>query len=747
MKTDNIQNELYEMTDALLDSQQQVKLRVGGTSMFPFLKHGDIITISKCSISELRIGDVVVFKTDGKWIAHRLLKIILKNNKTFLLTKGDTCRFKDPLFAEEQYAGKVISFERKLKEKKTDASLLSFISIFIARFSVLLSPFFMYNVWFRLKVKNAIASVKNIFFSLKFISKKSKRLTFINIVIAAFQGILPFLIIYLIKWLIDGITTAGANPDKDAAIRSVVVIILITGGVFLISSVLTILSGEFRERLSQSVSLYIYELLQEKHINLDMAYLEDSSSQDKIHRAVNEAGFRPIKMVSESFAALQSMISWIFIAVMLLTIHWTVFLLILFAVIPGILVRIRFAKKLYTLNKASSKKEREAYYYNRILTGLPFAKELRLFGLGILFKSKFNFIQRNLHQQKNKILRKRAVADIAAQTFAVAITFLSFAIVSVMAIRGKLSVGTVVLFFLVFQRGFGVLKEFFQSIAGLYEDNVFLSDFFEFLKLPALTKLPEVPEKLKPLATEINISNVSFQYPSSQRQALNGISIKIPAGKTVALVGPNGSGKTTIVKLLCGFYTANSGKILFDEQDISLVNPQEIRKQITAVFQDFALYNMTAAENIFLGNIADNVSPEHIKQAAANAGIADILEKLPGGYNTMIGNLFEKGEELSIGQWQKLAIARAFYRNSDILFMDEPSSALDAVTELQILQNLKSLAKNKTVLIISHRLSTIKWADIIYVMEQGSVTEQGSHNELMELKGRYYQMFEQSKNN
>jgi len=746
MKTENFQSELYELTDDLLDSQQQVNLRVGGMSMFPFLKHGDIITIRKCSINELRIGDVVVFKTAEKWIAHRLLKIITKENKIFLLTKGDTCRFKDPLFAEEQYVGKVISYKRKSKEKKLDSSLLLFFSVFIARLSRLLTPFFIWNAWIRMKLKSATASVKNIFFSLKFISKKSKRLTSINFLIAALQGILPFLIIFLIKWLIDGITMAGLNPDKDAAIHSVIIIIIITGGVFLLSSVLTILSGEYRERLSQSVSLYIYELLQKKHINLDMAYLEDSSSQDKIHRAVSEAGFRPIKMVSESFAALQSMISWIFIAVMLLTIHWTVFLLILFAVVPGILVRLRFAKKLYNLNKANSKKEREAYYYNRILTGLPFAKELRLFGLGILFKSKFNFIQKNLHQQKNKILRRRAVADISAQTFAVAITFLSFAIVSVMAIKGTLSVGTVVLFFLIFQRGFSVLKDFFQSIAGLYEDNVFLDDFFEFLKLPALTKVPDAPEKLKPLGTEINIDNVSFQYPSSQRKALNEISIKIPAGKTVALVGPNGSGKTTIVKLLCGFYTANTGKILFDDQDISLVNAEEIRKQITAVFQDFALYNMTAAENIFLGNIANNVSPEQIKQAAKNAGIDDVLEKLPNSYNTMIGNLFEKGEELSIGQWQKMAIARAFYRNSDILFMDEPSSALDAETELLILQNLKSLAKNKTVLIISHRLSTIKWADIIYVMEQGSVTEQGSHNELMALKGKYYQMFEQSRN-
>ncbi|NTW33564.1 MAG: ABC transporter ATP-binding protein [Bacteroidetes bacterium] len=350
-----------------------------------------------------------------------------------------------------------------------------------------------------------------------------------------------------------------------------------------------------------------------------------------------------------------------------------------------------------------------------------------------------------MHKQKNVLLRKRAIADIFAQIFAVTFIFFSFAYVTHLAVTGAISIGTVVLFFFIFQRGFTILKEFFQSIAGLYEDNVFLSDFFDFLKLPVLHKTSSTSEKINPLQKSIVIDKVSFQYPSSKRKALDSISIEIPAGKTVALVGPNGSGKTTMIKLLCGFYSPDNGKILFDDKDISIINPNETRKQITAVFQDFALYNMTALENIFLGDISNTSSPDKIKQAAKNAGIDDIIEKLPLGYNNIIGNLFKKGEELSIGQWQKMAIARAFYRNSSILFMDEPSSALDAVTEFQILQNLKSLSKDKTVLIISHRFSTIQWADIIYVLDYGKVVEQGNHEQLMTLRGKYFDMYETSR--
>ncbi|MHB9142152.1 MAG: ATP-binding cassette domain-containing protein, partial [Paludibacter sp.] len=262
-----------------------------------------------------------------------------------------------------------------------------------------------------------------------------------------------------------------------------------------------------------------------------------------------------------------------------------------------------------------------------------------------------------------------------------------------------------------------------------------------FLNMPTKSNAQKNVQSHFSLKKEIKIENVSFRYESSKREALKSVNINIPAGKTVAFVGANGSGKTTLIKLLCGFYQPDSGKILFDGIDATQIGQTTVCENITAVFQDFALYNIFALENIGLGNIQTPIDLEKVKKAAKAAGIEEIIEHLPNGYNTLLGNLFNGGEELSIGQWQKMAIARAFYRDSPLILMDEPSSALDAASELQIINSLKKLSRNKTAVIISHRLTTVQWADLIYVFDEGEVLESGNHQELLALKGKYYSLF------
>ncbi len=751
MQTDELFSELYELSEELLTSDHNIKLRVGGWSMYPFSRNGDIIVFNKCKSSELKIGDIVIFKTEKKWIAHRLIKIVTKDAHTIYITKGDACKHKDPPFSEEKLLGKATSYSHNGKVKNLESLFYKTVGKLMVQFSWLFTPIITTLLLLKKIRSKGFKILSGVWKSLLFISRRSRKKTFFNLILAVFQGLLPFVIIYLFKWVIDDLwqidhfTRANLVADKSQAFDKLIMLIIASGLVFLANSLITIINTESRERLSQSISLYIYDLLHKKHITLDMSCLEDSGQQNKIHRAVQEAGFRPLKMVTESLAILTSGVSCVFVFAMLLTVHWSVALLILVAVLPGFFVRFKFAAKLYQLNRSNSTKEREAYYYNRIITGLPFAKELRLFKLGNLFKTRFNNVQVYLHNRKNSLMRKKVIADILAQVFAVSLIFFSFGLVSWFAVKGSITIGTVVLFFLVFQRGFSVLKDLFNSVAGICEDNVFLQDFFDFLEMPSTNNVTDQAQNVRTLHKGISIEDVSFHYPSSQRKALENISLEIPAGKTVALVGANGSGKTTLVKLLCSFYKPDSGTILFDGANISETDPDEIRSQITAVFQDFALFNMSASENIWLGNSDGDINLNEIKKSAQNAGIADVLENLPDGYNNMLGNLFDKGEELSIGQWQKIAIARAFYRNSPILFMDEPSSALDAETELHLLQNLKMLAKNKTVLIISHRFSTIKWADMIYVLDKGKIIEKGNHEQLMQMKGKYSSMFEQSR--
>ena len=303
--------------------------------------------------------------------------------------------------------------------------------------------------------------------------------------------------------------------------------------------------------------------------------------------------------------------------------------------------------------------------------------------------------------------------------------------------QGTLTVGAVVLFFFAFQRGYSTLNDFFRSVTALMEDNTFLQDLIDFLKIPE-KKNTVVVDKPFALTHEILFDRVSFRYENSQRDALKDVTLRIPAGKTVALVGENGSGKTTLVKLLCGFYNPDEGKIQIDGVDARRIGQRTICENAAAVFQDFALYQVSAMQNILLGDVHKNADPEKAREAATAAGIDVTLENLPHGYQTLLGNLFEGSEELSIGQWQKMAIARAFYRNAPLLLMDEPSSALDAASESQLIARLKELSSNKTSLIISHRLSTVQWADCIYLLDKGEVAEQGTHAELMLKKRKYY---------
>jgi ATP-binding cassette subfamily B protein len=740
MEPETLFSEIYSLTDQLLSSHQDVSLRVGGYSMYPALKPGDIITIRHISAEDVEVGDIIIYRTEKKWIAHRIKQVnFIYDDKEFI-TQGDSCKKQDIPVPAINIIGKVISFTRKGKLKIIQ-NVNGGQGKLILPYSPLKGYFIKLRIMFILLIKKIIKHNLSIYKNLLFLTLKSKKIFRLNLLFSILLSILPLLIIYLIKWLVDYIKVLKIPGENSQNYYSVYFIIGLIAMAFLIHTILTIFNRIVHEKLSQSVSLYIFGLLHQKYTSLDMEYLDDAAMQDKIHKATQEAGIRPNKMVDQYLIIWQSLVSWIFITVFLFTIHWSVFFIILIAVIPGFWFRIKYSRELYHFSKANNKKEREAFYYNRILTGSQFAKEVRLFNFSYFFISRFKSIQNDIHNKKNQLNRKQVLSDILSQIFAVILIFLSFGLVAYMAINGLLTIGTVILFFLIFQRGYAVMKDLFQSFAGLIEDNVFFQDFLDFLDLASLQKFADTQKLIDFQPKNILFENVSFKYPSSKRNALHSVSIEIPKGKTIALVGANGSGKTTLIKLLCGFYVPQKGRILFDDTDISLISPENLRKQITAVFQDFALYNLTAMENIFLGDISKPLSKDEIIKAARNAGIDDVLEKLPLSYQTMLGNLFEKGEDLSIGQWQKMALARAFYRNSPVLLLDEPSSTLDSETENILLQNLRLLAHNKTVVIVSHRFSTIRWADIIYVMEKGEIVESGVHDDLINQKGRYFEMY------
>ena len=738
MKDDPLNNQLLDLAETLLENNNSISFSMKGFSMYPTLKEGDVGLVEKCSTEGLKTGDIVIFKSGENLVCHRLIKIEYKNGSRIFTAKGDKNTFVDKPFTAEKFVGKLVSFQRNNKTINANDSKMKFRNFVSTHFSKVLIPCFNIKLQFVGYLKKAKSELKLMQNNLKIVTKNSGRIIFANAVIAILQGVLPFLVIVCIKLLIDQLT--GFTSQNQSQQSYFIGLLIITALVFLFNGILSEIRGYFSEKLSQSVIRGIYEKLHAKHSTLDLSYYENPAEQDKIHRAVQEASYRPVKIINELLSGLRSVAAGLFMISIFLTIKWYLIVLLIIAIIPGVIFRLKYSRNRYRLKKSQSTREREMHYYSRVLTGFPFAKEMRLFGFTTFFLNRFSNVQNKLFAEKISLRKSELWTGIFTQVFAVVLIFISLAYVSYLKYTGVITIGTVVLFFFAFQRGYGVLNELFTSFTQILEDNTFLNDFTAFLNLPSKSK--PIDKQSFSLNNEIRFENVSFRYETSKRDALSHVNIKIPHGKTVAFAGANGSGKTTMIKLLCGFYHPTSGKICFDDTDTTTIGQKTICENITAVFQDFALYNITALGNIGLGNIDQIPDLEKAKTAAQSAGIDDIIEKLPNGYNTLLGNLFEGSEELSIGQWQKVAIARAFYRDKPLILMDEPSSALDAVSEKQIIESLKKLAHRKTSVIISHRLTTVQWADIIYFFEKGEVVESGSHAELMALEGKYYAMFQ-----
>ena len=739
MKPEELNTHLHDLVETLLDDNHALSFSMKGFSMYPALRPGDIGTVEKCTSAQIKVGDIVVFKLNKILVAHRLIDIVIQDDGNLFIAKGDKNCHKDQAFTSDDLLGKLSSFRRKNNEMKIDSLSMRLLAFLSLHFSMLTVPFWHIILWIKGHVANYTSNFHSVRHNLSIVTKHSGKELVINIIISALKGILPFVIIVCIKSLIDNLTQTSTVANNQQFIF--VSVLILTAFVFLLNGVLTELKGFFSEKLSQSIVRRIYEKLHNKHASLDLSHYENPAEQDKIHRAVQEASFRPIKIVNELQMGIKSVAAVLFMVGMFISIRWYLVLLLLIAIIPTVLVRLKSTRKFYKLKDAQSTKEREMYYYNRVLTGFPFAKEMKLFGFFHYFYQRFSNVQDNLFDEKISLRKSELKYAILAQVFAIILIFISLAYVSLLKIRGEITIGTVVLFFFAFQRGYSVLNDFFRSITQMLEDSTYLNDFIAFLNMPTRSNVLRDPHTVFSVEKEIKFEHVSFSYESSKREALKDINIKIPAGKTVAFVGANGSGKTTLIKLLCGFYQPDAGRILFDGIDAKQIGQSTICENISAVFQDFALYNLSALENVQLGNIQIKFDLEKAKNAAQAAGIDHLIEHLPNGYQTLLGNLFKGGEELSIGQWQKIAIARAFYRDSPLLLMDEPSSALDADSELQIIRSLKKLSRNKTAVIISHRLSTVQWADLIYLLDKGEVVESGNHQELMALHGKYFSLF------
>ena len=580
--------------------------------------------------------------------------------------------------------------------------------------------------------------------SLQLVRRSAPGWTTANMLLSLVSSFLPLALIWYIKKLIDAVTVAAGETSATNT-RMVLLMILAIAIIYFLDEAAQSLGNMVRRKQAYHLESYMYDLIHKKSVSLDLQHFENPEYYDHLTRASREAPFRPASIVNNIVSILRAGISLILMAGLLAKLNWWLVVILLVANIPGICLRIYYSDVLYNFRRELTPVARKTAYFNWLLTGDRPSRELRLFGLGKFFSDLF---RENFDRQKKEeldIVRKRSLIELVSGIFKAAAVLVTLYYIVIRTISSDISLGDLALFLLAFRMGMTYIKQILGATAGLYEDSLFISDVFEFLSLKEKVIIMPPVVDVDRFRSDIRIDNLFFRYPSSTSDVLRGIDIKINKGETVALVGANGAGKTTLVRLLCRLYDPQAGKILIDGNDIKNIDPVKYRRFFSVVFQDFMLYNLSAGDNIRAGDILRGKDEERMHVSAEKAGIHDLLNGLPRKYDTVIGRLFDDSRELSWGEWQKIALARALYRDSEILILDEPTSALDANAEYEIFTRFKELASGRTCILISHRLANLTIADRIMVIDMGRVIETGSHKELIKAGGTYSLLYKQQK--
>ncbi|WP_437875861.1 ABC transporter ATP-binding protein [Sorangium sp. So ce513] len=523
-----------------------------------------------------------------------------------------------------------------------------------------------------------------------------------------------------------------------------------------------------RQLLGARLSIDIHAMILEKALSLDLTHFEDSEFYDQLTRARREASSRPAAVVTESFSLVQNLITLAGYAVMLVGFSALAVLALVLAAIPATVAEARFSGAAFRLRNWRSPEARRLNYLEYVLANDGHAKEVKLFGLGPMFLERYKALATSFYREDSALAVRRAGWAYGLSLLGTAAFYGCYAAMALGAASGRLSLGEMVLYVAAFRQGQQSFQAVLAGVGGMYEHNLYMSNLFQYLSIPTSAP-PALPDGAPALldgapalldgapapssgapalagggaaGRGVRFEGVGYRYPGQSRWALRGIDLHIPSGQSLALVGHNGAGKTTFIKLLTRLYEPTEGRILLDGKDLRAWDVDALRRRIGVVFQDFNQYQLTLRENVGLGSLDHLADEPRVARAVSEGGADEVVAAVPGGLEAQLGRWFKDGVELSGGQWQKIALARAFMREeADILVLDEPTAALDAEAEHAVFERFRSLSRGRTTIVISHRFPTVRMADRILVLDGGRIVEEGTHDELVARGQRYARMF------
>ncbi len=567
--------------------------------------------------------------------------------------------------------------------------------------------------------------------------KASKQYAIYNLALSLVLSLLPLLSLWYIKEIIDIVTQyqQAGRTDFIYALITLVIIQLLQAG---IQQVLT----DIQTVQQQLVIDYLSTRVLTKAVSVDYPYYEKSEYFNSLHLAQQQVMYHAGVLTTSYNQIIQSGFSMLALCIIFIQFNIVYGLLVLIASVPVLLIKYKHAKAIQQLEKENIVNERKAHYLSRILTDATHAKEVRTFSYGNFFIDKFRDLREKIFWGKKRLSANQAWSETIIQAIEILILAAIILHLGLSTLDGLITAGSFVFYLQALQRIQSVFKTFLNSFILLFKQRFFLINIKNFLELPSFQKKNEhssssiFPDKLQ---QGIQLQNVSFTYPEAVQETLTNLNMQFLPGKVTAIIGENGSGKSTLVKLLANLYTPASGNIAVEDISIANIDNESYYKNVAVIFQDFNQYHFSAEENILLGHPSDI---EKMNNAETEADLKTLISKMPEGYKTALGKMFGNDMQLSGGQWQKIALARMLYRNAQVMILDEPTSNIDPLAEYEILQKITEKKKDKIIILITHRLHNLKFADHIYLMDNGEVHGEGTVNELLATNPLFKQMYE-----